>query len=92
MRIEIDTKNDTKEELGHLARMLLAMSGGGAVKPKYKDLFSDDSSSVGTFDQLSQGSPAENTERQPGIFSMFDTPVAQPEKKDVVDELKLQPY
>jgi len=59
MKIEIDTKSDSKEELMHLANMLHALSGSRVSvshvrhsaydAPKSKNIFDDPSPSVGLF-------------------------------------------
>jgi hypothetical protein len=91
MRIEIDTKHDTKEELEHLGNMLLALSGksGAKVYEKPKDMFSDDS--PGMFNMFSDSSPKEP--ETPAMFNMFDDSEPEPkESKDVVDDIQIVPY
>lgn len=84
MRIEVDTKHDTKEELGHLARMLLSMSGAShsqiVEKPKHVDMFSDDAptESGGLFSMFGDNTePAPQPEQPSGdMISLFDSSLA----------------
>ena len=100
MRIEIDTKNDTKEELAHLAKMLMSLSGSSYEKPKHTDIFSDDApASGGMFNMFGESGaePAQPAEPQQGVFSIFDNPspeASEPteEKRDLIDDLKIVPY
>ena len=83
MKIEIDTKHDTKEELTHLANMLHAISGseGSNTYPsrlrkkiqRAKNIFEDDSPSVGSPNPST--APIQNqAATSGGLFGIFGNP------------------
>jgi hypothetical protein len=64
MRIEVDTKNDSREELAALADMLQRLSrssGSGAMipKPVSRNIFDDPSPGVGLMNMFGDSQPAQ---------------------------------
>ncbi|MBI5881250.1 hypothetical protein HZB90_03910 [archaeon] len=81
MRIEIDTKSDSREELRHLANMLMALSSSASsnVVVKQRNIFDDPSPGVGMMGMFND-SPSQPSQPQPAqssssLFSIFsDSP------------------
>jgi hypothetical protein len=81
MRIEIDTKSDSKEELKHLANMLMALSNSSSnVIVKRHNIFDDPSPGIGMIGMFSD-SPSQAAQQQasqptqsPSLFSIFSDP------------------
>jgi hypothetical protein len=84
MRIEIDTKSDSREELRHLANMLMALSSSASsnVIVKQRNIFDDPSPGVGMMSMFSDASPkpsaaepSQPAQSYPSLFSIFsDSP------------------
>jgi hypothetical protein len=82
MRIEVDTKSDSKEELRHLANMLMALSNSASsnVVVKSRNIFDDPSPSVGMMGMFGDSSDSQPAQQQsqpssPSMFSIFsDSP------------------
>jgi hypothetical protein len=85
MRIEVDTKSDSKEELRHLANMLMALSSSASsnVVVKSRNIFDDPSPSVGMMGMFGDNSGSQTAQQQsqpsqqssPSMFSIFsDSP------------------
>jgi len=87
MKIEVDTKVDSREELFHLANMLKAIAGGSkeSVVVKSKNIFEESSPSVGLFDMFGSSSASQATqtdvasqqvspEPKQDLFSIFSSP------------------
>ncbi|MBU0461999.1 MAG: hypothetical protein KJ574_05415 [Nanoarchaeota archaeon] len=96
MRIEIDTKHDTREELAHLAKMLLALSGSSNSRVLV-DGQNNNEAQGGLFNLFNDDKPASTPESGYGdTYSLFDSQTAAEqkpeEKKDIVDELQIIPY
>jgi hypothetical protein len=98
MRIEIDTKHDTKEELAQLANMLRALAGSSSersvITEKSGNIFEDPSPSgglmnmFGSNDETSMQKPvtAAAPAAQGGLFSLFNSAKEQPNtQQDVFD-------
>jgi hypothetical protein len=86
MRIEVDTKSDSKEELRHLANMLMALSSSASsnVVIKSRNIFDDPSPSVGMMgmfgDSSSQPAEPQSQQSAPSMFSIFsDSPQQAPQ-------------
>ena len=91
MKIEVDTQNASKEELRHLAQLLMKLSGQEAsIVEKPKNIFADDSPAEGGLFNIFGNNDSERTAPEP-MMGMFESPSA-PESKDVVDDFKIEPY
>jgi len=98
MRIEIDTKSDSREELRHLANMLMALSSSASssVIVKQRNIFDDPSPGVGMMGMFGESSsqPSQQQSSQPAqssqsLFSIFsDSPKSSQSQPslDVLDE------
>ena len=89
MKITIDTKEDSHEEIKKLIRMLSHMVGENAARnfeaPAARDVFADNSKSLSISEDMGEegnileSAPAQSSR---GVFgNMFDNPVQSTEKK-----------
>tara|TARA_Y100000294_G_C8520193_1_gene322575 strand:- start:813 stop:1139 length:327 start_codon:yes stop_codon:yes gene_type:complete len=87
MKITIDTKEDSHQEIRKIIRMLSSLVGEKEVMSNQSDIFSDDTGTEQSSDMFSDDS---NQEKSNDMFSMFSSTPSQTTENKVEEEEKTE--